>query len=223
MKLWDLDSPFMRFWGNAFDFFMIFVMTLVLCIPVITAGAAMTAGAYVAMKIMRKEAPALFPSYFKAFKDNFKQSTIMWLIQLVIIAVIGFDWLFFTGLGWKNVYLIYKVMMVIATVLIIFFNMTQAAVIARFSLRKRDVYKVSFILALSNSPLLLGILAVGALTVIGGVWFIRLLPLFFICGFTAMTALYGFVMMKIMAKFQKKLEGNDPEDYQVADGIEGEM
>ena len=69
------------------DLILINVFTLILCIPVFTAGAAITAGYYTLLKIRRDEDSGTTKLYFKSFKENFKQATVIWLIFLAIIGI----------------------------------------------------------------------------------------------------------------------------------------
>ena len=206
MKIFDLDGPVMRFLGNAFDFFMIFLMTTLLCIPVITAGAALTAAQYVSMKIMRKEAPAVFASYFKAFRENFKQATLLWLIQLVIIGFVVFDWIYVLNVGWANVFIVYRAFLILATCVVTFVNLTMYGVIARFQMKSKDVMKTAFVLSLANFPFLAIVVLLLGVTAFCCIWFFNLLPAFFVIGCTGATALHGFVMMRACSKLEKKFE-----------------
>jgi len=206
MKLLDVDGPIIGFLSNAFDFFMIFLLTVLLSLPVITAGAAMTAGQYVAMKIMRKEAPKVFPSFFKAFKENFKQSTIMWVIQLVFIGFLLFDWSFVIQIGWNNINVIYKALLILASCVVLFYNMMLYAVIARFVMNFKDTVKTTMILSLANFPFLALTAVIFAGTVFLCIWFFNLLPVFFVIGFTGATAFHGFVTNRACEKLRKKME-----------------
>ena len=93
--IFSLDSPFMNFLGKMADLMILNIITMICCIPVFTAGAAFTAMFSVLLKMVRKEEPMIVKSYFSSFKENFKQSTIMWLIMLVIIAFLVFDFYMF--------------------------------------------------------------------------------------------------------------------------------
>ena len=44
----------------------------------------MTALNYVVLKMVKNEEGYLTRSFFKSFKENFKQSTIIWLIMMVV-------------------------------------------------------------------------------------------------------------------------------------------
>lgn len=211
MKIFDLDGPVMRFLGNAFDFFMIFLMTAILCIPVITAGAALTAASYVSMKIMRKEAPAIFSSYFRAFKENFKQATLLWLIQLVIIGLVVFDWIYVLNVGWGNVFVVYRAFLILASCIVAFINLTMYAVIARFEMKSKDVMKTSFVLAMANFPFLAIVVLLLAATAFCCIWFFNLLPAFFAIGCTASAWLHGYFMMKACNRLEKKFEESQEE------------
>lgn len=211
MKIFDIDGPLMHFLGNAFDFFMIFVLTVLLSLPVVTAGAAMTAGQYVSMKIMRKEAPKVFPSYFRAFKENFKQATLLWLIQLIILLVVAFDWYYILLAGWGNVFIGYRAFLVLATCVVFFVNLTLYSVIARFRMKNKDIMKTAIVLSVTIFPFLAILVVLFAAIVFCCFWFINLFPAFFIIGFTGLTALHGFIMMKACARIEKKFEGQNPD------------
>ncbi len=90
-KLLDLDSPIMRFLSRMADLLWLNFLTLILCLPVVTAGAAITALHYTCLKMVRGEESYVTKDFFKSFKVNFKQSTIIWLIALAAIVLLVFD------------------------------------------------------------------------------------------------------------------------------------
>ncbi len=91
MKFLQLDSPLMKVLGKIADLVIINLLTVLLCIPVITAGAAFTAMHYCCLKLIRNEEAGIAKQFFHSFKDNFKQSTIIWLIFLGIMGFFGVD------------------------------------------------------------------------------------------------------------------------------------
>ena len=212
MKLFDVESPMMRFLGDAFDFFIIFLMTLILCIPIVTAGAALTAASYVSMKIMRKEAPAIFPSYFRAFKENFKQATFLWIGQAFAIFLAGSGWFTVLLNGWRGVVLWYRIPLILFSLLVLLVNLTLYAVIARFRMNNKDIFKTAVYLALKYSYLLLLIVVLLVGTVFACYYYFRLLPIFFVVGFTSATALHGFIMMKLCKPIEAKMTGEESEE-----------
>ena len=73
------------------DLCILNIICVVCCIPVITAGASITAMYYVTLKMVRNEDAYIVRSFFKSFKQNFKQATIINLIMLLIGVVLYVD------------------------------------------------------------------------------------------------------------------------------------
>ena len=90
-KLFDLDSPLMRVLNKAADLMWLNILVIFCSLPVFTAGAALTAAHYVALKLRRNEEGYITKEFFKAFKMNFKQSTLIWLMLLGLGAIFATD------------------------------------------------------------------------------------------------------------------------------------
>lgn len=96
--IFKIDGKLFRFGTKLTDLMIINILTLICCIPIFTIGPALTAMHYVLLRLYRDEEGYITKSYFKAFKENFKQATLIWLIYLAVIAVLGFDaWLISKG------------------------------------------------------------------------------------------------------------------------------
>lgn len=80
MKFLSPDSGFMRGLSDAVDAIWINILMLVTSIPIITIGAALTAGHDAVRRTLSGEGTAT-RNYFKAFRSNFAKSTGYWLIS----------------------------------------------------------------------------------------------------------------------------------------------
>lgn len=60
-------------------------------IPIITMGAATTALYYSCLKLIRDEEGHVSATFFRAFRENFKQATVLWLILLGVGLFLGAD------------------------------------------------------------------------------------------------------------------------------------
>lgn len=67
------------------------LLTLLCCIPIVTIGAAMTALYAMTMRLARGEEGSIVKGYFSAFRSNFRQATILWLIFGGLMAFMAFD------------------------------------------------------------------------------------------------------------------------------------
>lgn len=90
-KLFNIDSPVMRFLGKVADLMILNLVTLVCCIPIVTIGASLTAMHYVLLKMVRDQESYIVRSFFKSFKANFKQATVIWLMILLVLAIFTVD------------------------------------------------------------------------------------------------------------------------------------
>lgn len=91
----NYDNPVWRFIGKFGDLIVLNILWIVTCIPIFTIGASTTALYYVTLRLVRNEDGYTIRSFFRSFKENFKQATIIWLILLVVGLLLGFDLYFF--------------------------------------------------------------------------------------------------------------------------------
>lgn len=91
-NFFNLDSSFMVFLSNLTDVVLLNALCLICCIPIVTIGPSVTAMHYVTLKMAREEEGYVIKSFFKAFKENFKQSFIVWMVFLVISGIFLLDY-----------------------------------------------------------------------------------------------------------------------------------
>lgn len=90
-RLFNMDNKFFTFMGKVADLCILNIICLVCCIPIVTAGASITALYYVTMKMVRNEESYLFRNFFKSFKQNFKQATLIHIIMLAAAIILYLD------------------------------------------------------------------------------------------------------------------------------------
>lgn len=90
-NLFNMDNAFFRFMGKAVDCILLSLLWLVCCIPIVTAGAATTALYYTVNKVIRHDRGYIWSEYWHAFGTNFKQSTLVWLIVVVVLFLLTMD------------------------------------------------------------------------------------------------------------------------------------
>ena len=90
-KFFNMDSPMVRFMTKLADLMLVNVLFILSCLPVITIGAAWTALYFVVMKLFRSEEGGIFRDYWRSFRQNFRQATILWCIVLVLLALVLMD------------------------------------------------------------------------------------------------------------------------------------
>ena len=146
-KFLNPDSPLMIFLSNLTDIIVLNVLCFICCLPVITIGPSVTAMHYITLKIARDEEIYVLRDYFKAFKENFKQSIIAWMVFLVITAVFFVDYLILKDMGLENT----KVFLMIigAIYLLVCFTMMYVfPLMARFENSLKQTVKNAFFMSI---------------------------------------------------------------------------
>lgn len=96
-KIFDSEGPLFSTLGKMADLMLLNVLYLLCSLPVITIGASTTALYYVTLKMVKDEEGYIFKSFFKAFLQNFRQATLIWLIFLPVGAILLLDYLIING------------------------------------------------------------------------------------------------------------------------------
>ena len=73
------------------DLLVLNLLFLLTSIPLVTVGASLTALYTVVFRIGTPEEGSVVRAYFEAFKSNFKNSTVIWLILLAVFVICGVD------------------------------------------------------------------------------------------------------------------------------------
>lgn len=94
----NYDGPLMTGLGKLADLVILNLLTLLFCLPIVTIGASVTACHYVALKIRRGEGYVL-KNFWKSFKENLGQSTVIWLVLVINVALCLYVTLFFNASG----------------------------------------------------------------------------------------------------------------------------
>ena len=150
-KLFDLDSPIMRFLGRVGDMMILNILVMICCIPIITVGAAFTAMHYVLLKMVRDEEGYLIRGFFKSFVQNFKQATLIWLLMLLVAAVyVGDSYIFgYSGVAFPR-FLIIAIIAVGVTMMMV--AMYVFPLLARFDNTIKNTLRNAVVLTVANLP-----------------------------------------------------------------------
>ena len=137
-----MDSPFIRFLSFVADLMILNLLTVLCCIPVVTAGASFAAMHYVLTKMVRNEEGYIVKSFFHAFKQNLLQGIFIWIGMIGVGALLWADYMILltngsTTTGWPAIILYAIAIFVLMTALYIF------PVLSRYHNTIRGIIKVA--------------------------------------------------------------------------------
>lgn len=149
--LLDSDSWFMQLISRFSSLAILNLLFLCTCIPVFTIGAALTALYDVVFRMDTEREGKLVSAYFRAFTANFKQSTPIWLLFLLVIAASCGNAVIFSG--WGN--LMGQILSVICMVILINVLLILAycfPLLSQFDNTSLNTLKNSLLLSVGNLP-----------------------------------------------------------------------
>ncbi len=149
----NYDNKLMQGLDKFFNVCYLSVVWLIACIPVITIGAANTALYYTANKVLRHNRGYVWKDFWKAFRTNFKQSTIVWLVTLGLSALMCFDtyvmWKFAAaGSGIGKIYIFFTIVLAF----VIMWAIYVFPYIGRFANSTKAIMKNALIIAFAHLP-----------------------------------------------------------------------
>lgn len=212
MKLFNLDSPVMAFLGKVADLMILNLLTLICCIPIVTAGAAFTALHYVALKIVRDEETYIVKSYFKSFRQNFRQATVIWLLIMIVGLFIGYDIYIIVKSG-IEFHIVFKIIIGIVAVMVLFTVLYVFPVLSKFDNTIKQTIKNAFLMSLMQFPKTLLTILIYLIPVILFAITYKVIP--FIIAMGISTPVYGAALLynKFFQKLEDQINGvNQPEE-----------
>ncbi len=201
MKIFDVDSPLMQALSKVSDLVILNLLTLACCLPVITIGPALTALNHVALKIARNEETYITKSFFKSFKENFRQGVLIWLLFLALGTVLVCD--YFILLGSDTRYAsVMQVLILVAAAFVIFTFLYTFPVLARFHNTIKATLKNAFMISVAQFPKTILMFVMYLIPLLVFLNFFQLIP--FVLFFGLSVPAWGSA--KLYQKFFKKLE-----------------
>lgn len=136
MGIFNMDSGFARFMNRAIDVLELNILWIIFSLPIFTIGASTCAAYYVTLKMVDEEEGYVGKMFVKAFKDNFKQGTILWLITAPCIYSCYLIWQLVAKADDVNFVVIAGA--IIFTVVLLIFTLYAYPLLARYenSIRK---------------------------------------------------------------------------------------
>ena len=147
-----MDSPLMRFLTKIADLMVLNILFCVTSIPLITIGASWTALYSVTLKMVRDEEGSVSRSYFRSFRQNFKQATLLWLGVLVVLALLVLDIRVLNGMAGGTAPGLLRVGVEILALLGIMVLQYLFPSLARFEESLADTLKNACMMALAHLP-----------------------------------------------------------------------
>lgn len=205
--IFNLDSPVMQFLSRMADLMILNILFIVCSLPVITIGASLAAMHRVTQNMVFEQGEGVAKAFFRAFRQNFRQATIVWLAALVLAASLICDFfLIMANLGGSTANVMYGVLVILAVLVFGVFSYIMP-LIARYENTLRQQLTNALVLTLIKLPKTLLLIVLNLLPVI---LFLAVPPIFaqslilwVLLGFALMSFLGSCLLKKVFREMEK--------------------
>ncbi len=221
MGLFNLDSPFMQFLNKVADLMWLNVLTIIFCIPIVTAGASLTAMNYMALKIVRGEECYISRGFFKSFKENFKQATAIWFLLLLVVAILIGDFIIMQNSEMEFPTFV-RVIILVVGIFVLFTAMFVFPTLARFTNTIRGTLKNAFMISVLKFPKTILMIIMYLIPLALAYFFPQIFPITFLFGLSAPALGSAFLYNKFFKELEDRIRAANPAPEKEEEEDDGE-
>ena len=198
MKFLSYDSPLMSILRRLIDYFLISLLWVIASVPVITGGAAFVAALQTIRTSIQKDEGHVFSTFWEQFRAEFKQATVLWLLQLALSALLFLN---FCLIRDNEMHIILQIPGYIAIVAVFLWIQLWLGYLSNFEDSIKTLLHNTFLMALSSlgRTLLASILPI-VFVIAGYISFLTVSPLLFVLP-ACYLALYARLMKKLFSRY----------------------
>lgn len=199
--IFSMEGPVISFLNKATDLVVLNILYIVCSIPLITIGASTTALYYVTLRMTKNEEGYILKDFFRSFKENFRQATVIWLILLGIGGIIGAEFFVINNMEGTIAFVVECI--VFLGILLFAFEMLYVfPVLARFENTVKNTMKNALFISILHIPKTLIMLVFSCIPIVLVLVSLRWLPLFVALGFSVASYTNACWMDKIFKRFE---------------------
>lgn len=194
------------------DLVILNLVVLVCCLPVITAGAALTGMHYVLLKMVRNEEGYIVRSYFKSFKENFLQATGIWLIFLAVGSLFILD-LRLTGGAGGGIQLpaLFRYLLIAGGIYLFMVYLYAFPLLARFNNTVPGTLRNAAVLTAASFPRTIGMAVASIAFPLIVILFKPILPLLVLLGISGPGYVCALLYSPVFKRLEANVKGEDSE------------
>lgn len=151
-NIFGYDNKFFEALGKITDIVILNFLFIVSCIPIITIGASLSAKYYVAMKMVKDEETYIVKEYVKRFKEDFRVSTIVWILIMVVGSVLAIDSYIYNMISSEVTRKVFQFICTFICVILMFIITYAFPLISKFENTVKNTFKNSILISIQSLP-----------------------------------------------------------------------
>lgn len=219
-KIFDMEGPLFTGLSRLADLIWLNILFLICSIPIVTIGASFTAMYYVTMKMVKNEESYITKSFFRSFKLNFKQSTIIWLILLAVYGILFIDVRIMNGYygaiveAGGNFNKIILALLFAIFIILTFITIYIFPVLAKFYNSIKNTFKNALLISARHFPYTILLIVLNIAPFVLMYLFYQLMVLFVFLVFSGIAYVSSYIFVKLFDLYLPHEEA-DPDEFHV--------
>ena len=201
------DNPVMEFIAKIFDLVILNLIFIFSCVPIITIGASTSALSYVTLKMVRGEDPYIWRNFWKSFRQNFQQGTLVWIFSILIFIFLGMDFYIINSQN-TSLFAVVRILLWIVCAVALSVFLYVFPVISHFVCTTKQALKNALLMTFGHLPYTLMMLALAGLLLFlcssSSKLFAMIVVLSGICGFSVVSFVYSIMFDRIFQKYESE-------------------
>ena len=210
-RIFDMDNKFFRFMSKVADLCILNIICVVCCIPVITAGASITAMYYVTLKMVRGEDPYIWQNFWKSFRQNFKQGTLIWVFSILVFIFLGMDFYIINSQN-TTLFAVIRILLWCVCLVALSVFLYVFPIISHFVCSTTQALKNAVFMTFGHLPYTLVMLVIAGLILYLCACSVKTFALVVvisgICGFSVVAFIYSILFDRIFKKYEPESPDN---------------
>lgn len=206
-RFFNPDNPVMEFIAKIFDLVILNLIFIFSCVPIITISASTSALSYVTLKMVRGEDPYIWRNFWKSFRQNFKQGTLVWIFSILIFIFLGMDFYIINSQN-TSLFAVVRILLWIVCAVALSVFLYVFPVISHFVCTTKQALKNALLMTFGHLPYTLMMLALAGLLLFlcssSSKLFAMIVVLSGICGFSVVSFVYSIMFDRIFQKYESE-------------------
>ena len=168
---------------------------------------------FVTIRIVRKEEGYVIRDFFRSFKENFKQATIIWLLVIVIAAIFAGDIAIYSMMPeqipqFVMIGVVVLAFLAVGTIVYVF------PILSRFHNTTKNTIKNAFLLSIVNIPFTIILIILMIVPYILAIFVIELAPIILLMGLSLPAFFSSMIFVRIFRKIEPVAEEEAAEEME---------
>ena len=210
-RFFSMDNKFFTFMNKVADLCILNIICLVCCIPIVTAGASITAMYYVTLKMVRGEDPYIWQNFWKSFRQNFKQGTLIWVFSILVFIFLGMDFYIINSQN-TTLFAVIRILLWCICLIALSVFLYVFPIISHFVCSTTQALKNAVFMTFGHLPYTLVMLVITGLILYLCACSVKTFALVVvisgICGFSVVAFIYSILFDRIFKKYEPESPDN---------------